>query len=328
MEQKDYLTAWHLSPALRRGARVLITATLCALSAHANAWMAVAYGDDGYAFVESNANSSEAAAVQALEGCGKNSTRCNLLGKPVAGPVALVIARARDGVSVSTNTDPLVAAKQAMKECKARFKSGCKPDHVSWDEGDRWYAISTGNGGAYIEYGDESDSAAKSGALQGCRKRTDKAETCEIRTVSSKSVWIAMDEQAALYGWAVGSTKDEALAAARRECARAGGGKPCDDTTVVFNPGHTATPHSVATVQTWIEQQRETASVPGKTDAVVRYADTCHNANCVRKYENGKTVRYTACVNPATALPMNDPVRIGGCGGTDSRGNLFGVGGL
>ncbi|MDR6393509.1 DUF4189 domain-containing protein [Paraburkholderia phenoliruptrix] len=290
--------------------------------------MAVAYGDNGYAFIESNANSSEEATAKALEGCGKSSTRCNLLGKPVAGPVALVIARAGDGVGVSANRDPLVAAELAMKECKARFKRGCRLEHVAWDEGDRWYAISTGNGGAYIEYGDESDTAAKSGALQGCRKRTDKAETCEIRAVSSKSGWIAMAEQETQYGWAVGSTKDEALAAARRECARAGGGKPCDDTTVVFNPGNTAAPDSVAAVQARIARQDEAASVPGKTDAVVRYADTCHNANCVRKYENGKTIRYTACLNPATSLPMNDPVRLGGCGGSDSRGNLFGMGGL
>jgi hypothetical protein len=328
MNRRGYPTTPLLSPALFTGVRVLFAALLCALSAHANAWVAIAHGDDGYAFVESNAASSDEAADNALAGCRKDSKGCRLLGKPVAGPVALVTARADGGISVSTSRDPLAAAERAMKDCKANFKRACKPDFVSWDKGDRWYAIAMGNGGAFVEYGDESAAAAKSGALQGCRKRAGKPETCEVRAVDSNPTWIAIAEDATTSGWATDSTKDAALAAARAACEQKTGGKPCGDTNVVFNPAPMAAPSSIATVQARIEQQRKTATASGDTAAVVRYSDTCHNAACVRTYENGKTVRYTACLNPATSLPMSDPTRLGGCGGTDSRGNAFGMGSL
>ncbi|SIT45660.1 exported hypothetical protein [Paraburkholderia ribeironis] len=328
MKRPGYLTTRQLSPALLAGARVLFAAILCALSAHANAWIAIAHGDDGYAFVESNADSSAEAADNALAGCRKVPMGCRLLGSPAAGPVALVIARANGGITESTSPDPLAAAERAVKDCKTHFKQVCQPDLVSWDEGDRWFAISTGNGGPFIEYGDKSETEAKSGALKGCRNRTDKPETCEIKAASKKPTWIAVADNGTNYAWAENSTKDGALSAARKECERAGGGKPCGSTNVVFNPGPVAAPNSVATVQARIERQHKAATAPRDADAVVRYSDTCHNTDCVRKYENGKTVRYTACLNPATALPMNDPTRLGGCGGTDSRGNFFGMGNL
>lgn len=328
MNRRGYLTAPLLSSALRAGWRLLAAGLLCSLSVHANAWITTAYGDDGQAFVESNAASSEEAADNALAWCRKDSNGCHLVGKPVAGPVALVIARADGGISVSTSRDPLAAVERAMKDCKANFKRACKPDLVSWDEGDRWFAIAAGNGGAFIEYGDESEAQAKSGALKGCRKRTDKPESCEIKASGSEPTWIAVAMHGTYFGWAWENTKDAALAAARNECKRVSSGKPCDDTNIVFNPGPVAAPGSIATVQARIEQQRKTATGTGGTAAVARYADMCHNAACVRTYENGKTVRYTACLNPATALPMNDPTRPGGCGGTDSRGNAFGMGSL
>ena len=265
------------------GSWLLAAGLLCALSAHANAWITVAYGDDGGAFVETNAVSPGQATDNALAWCRKDSKGCRLSGKPLVGPVALVVARAGDGIGVSTNRDPLVAAEDAMKECKARFKQACRPDLVSWDEGDRWFAIAAGNGGAFIEYGDESEAQAKSGALDGCRKRTDKPATCEIKDAGSKSIWIAVAENGTNYAWAGGGAKDGALSAARKECERAGGGKPCGSTNVVFNPGPVAAPGSIATVQARIERQHKAATGPADADTVVRYSDTCHNADCIRK---------------------------------------------
>jgi hypothetical protein len=271
MKRRGYL-ALHLSPVLRAGARLLVAASLCALSVHANAWIAVAHGDDGQAFVESNADSSEEAANKALAGCRKDSMGCHLIGSPVAGPVAMVIARADGGISVSTSRDPLAATERAMKDCKTNFKRVCKPDLVSWDEGDRWFAIAAGNGGPFIEYGDESEAQAKSGALNGCRKRTDKPATCEIKDAGSKSIWIAVAENGTNYAWAGGGTKDGTLSAARKECERADGGKPCGSSNVVFNPGPVAAPSSVATVQARIERQHKAATASGDTAAVVRYS--------------------------------------------------------
>lgn len=326
MNRRGYLITPLLSPALVTGARVLFTALLCALSVHANAWIAIAHGDDGAAFVESNSDSSEQATHNALEWCRKDSQRCRLLGKPVAGPIALVVVRADGGITASTSRDPLSATERAMKDCKVRFKRPCKLDLVSWDAGDRWYAVAMGNGGAFVEYGDESVSVAKSGALQGCRKRAEKPETCEVQVVDSNPTWIAIAESAMTSAWATKSTKDAALAAARAACEQKNGGKPCGDTNVVFNPGPIDAPSSVATLQASIDREHKAATAPVDADTVVRYSDSCHNADCIRKYENGKTIRYTACLNPATSLPMNDPARLGGCGGTDSRGNAFGMG--
>ena len=64
-------------------------------------------------------------------------------------------------------------------------------------------------------------------------------------------------------------------------------------------------------------------------DRVERFTTYCNNASCVRRYNNGTSVHFTACINPADGQPMlNAPIRngVGSCSGTDSDGNIYGTG--
>ncbi|PAJ96076.1 DUF4189 domain-containing protein [Burkholderia ubonensis] len=314
-----------------RKQRIVLIAWLCVFTTQASAWVVAAHGDNGFAFVARDAASSEEATRAALDGCGKESGGCRLVGKPVAGPNALVIARSDDGISVSTDRNPESAAERAMKDCKATFKRHCRLDLASWDSGERWYAVTMGKGGAYVEYGSESPEQAKAGALEGCRKRTSQPETCEVKTSNDASVWIAVAESKTTSSWVIDDTKDGALGRAQTACEQLKKGESCDKKAAVFNTGPVAVPASFEQVQRRISQQRDTSTphdAPANAGTVTRYSDSCRNADCIRRYENGRSVRYTACLNPATALPMNDPMRIGGCGGADSRGNLFGAGAM
>ena len=65
------------------------------------------------------------------------------------------------------------------------------------------------------------------------------------------------------------------------------------------------------------------------SDGVERFTTYCNNASCVRRYSNGTSVHFTACINPADGQPMlNAPIRngVGSCSGTDSDGNIYGTG--
>ncbi|WP_322073813.1 DUF4189 domain-containing protein [Burkholderia cepacia] len=294
--------------------------------------MAAAHGENGFAFAVHDAASSEEAARAALNGCGKESGGCRLVGTPVAGPAALVIARGDGGISVSTGRNPVDAAERAMKDCKVTFKRLCRLDLAAWDSGERWYAVAMGKGGAYVQAGSESSAQAESGALEGCRKRTTRPETCEVKASNNTPAWIAIVESKTTSSWVIDDTKDAALKRAQNACEQLKKGESCDEIADVFNnPGPVAAPASFEQVQKRIAQRRGAGTphnAPSNAGTVTRYTDSCRNADCVRRYENGRSVRYTACLNPATALPMNDPTRMGGCGGTDSRGNLFGMGTL
>ena len=67
---------------------------------------------------------------------------------------------------------------------------------------------------------------------------------------------------------------------------------------------------------------------PAASSSVTQFRTYCNNASCVRRYSNGATVHFTACINPADGQPMlNAPVHngTGSCSGTDSEGNVYGV---
>jgi hypothetical protein len=66
-----------------------------------------------------------------------------------------------------------------------------------------------------------------------------------------------------------------------------------------------------------------------RSDSVERFTTYCNNASCVRRYSNGTSTHFTACINPADGQPMlNAPIHngIGSCSGTDTEGNLYGTG--
>lgn len=59
-----------------------------------------------------------------------------------------------------------------------------------------------------------------------------------------------------------------------------------------------------------------------------RFTTSCDNMACVRRYNDGAVIHFTACMNPADMAPMiNAPVHDGQgeCSGTDSEGNFYGM---
>ncbi|MCG5078507.1 DUF4189 domain-containing protein [Paraburkholderia tagetis] len=312
--------------------RLVVAVLLVAACGYAHAWTAVAHADSGFAFVENNANSSEDAARLALQGCSEKSEGCRLVGEPVAGPVAMVVARGDGGIAEATDRNPSVAAQTAMKDCKATFKRSCRLDLASWDEGARWYAVAMGSGGAFVASNYNSRAAAERMALDGCQKRAGEARSCVLKTTDTGSIWIAVVESKTATAWAAEPSKGDAVRKARAACEQAAKGELCDQVDSYFNDGPVAAPEALAQISAQIEKRQRAAdwqpSAQPKGGNVTRYTESCNNADCVRRYENGKTVRYVACMNPATGLPMNDPVRMGGCGGMDARGNVFGTGNL
>ncbi len=190
--------------------KMLVLALLCLTTNCASAWVAVAHGDNGYAFASSDAPSAEQATNEALEGCGKQAAGCHLVTDPVMGPVALVIVRGDTGIAVATNRNPSVAVADASKDCGSRFQN-CRLDFASWDEGEKWYAIAMGDGGAFVTYGAGSRAEAERSAVDGCRKRTAAAQSCTIRTSDTGGTWIAVVESKSVSSWSVGQTKEAAL---------------------------------------------------------------------------------------------------------------------
>lgn len=118
-------------------------------------------------------------------------------------------------------------------------------------------------------------------------------------------------------------SRNAAVDVAKMECAKGTEqGDACSNVEVFKNSG--GEPESAA-FKKLLAQIKAGQTPTTKKVNTVRYTDSCSNADCIRKYSDGRVVRYVACLNPATLLPMNDPVKMGGCGGTDSRGNSFGL---
>lgn len=300
-------------------------------SAPANAWIVAAAGDSGYAHVSYDASSSEDASREALVKCGEKTSGCKLFGKPVRGPVALAIVRGGDAQVVATNLNPTLAVSAALNDCKVNYKN-CRLAYIAWDHGAHWDAVAMGDGGPYTTYNADSLERAESGAIDGCRKRTGKPDSCHVKWASHSPEWIALAESKTRAGYAIANSRDAAVGLAVKNC-QTENKETCDDISAFENAGSTAEPAVLSEIVADIDRAKTGSggdAVQSKPRAgrLLRYSESCENADCVRRYENGRTVRYTACLNPATSLPMNDPSQLGGCGGTDSRGNVFGLGSL
>ncbi|MFM0653448.1 DUF4189 domain-containing protein [Paraburkholderia sediminicola] len=309
----------------------LLAALALSVSVPANAWIVAAGGDNGYVHVIRDAASAEEAATTALVECGKMTTGCALFGRPVQGPVALAMVRADGAETVATNADPSLAAASAMKDCKAHY-TNCRLDYAAWDQASRWDAVAIGEGGVYVEYNAESLEQAKTEAIAGCKRRTAKPDSCRLQWSSHSPEWLAIVESKTNSAYAVGKTRDMAISLAMKAC-QTEKKEECGDISTFENAGATEEPKALKRIKIDIEQEKNkvgrdaSQSNPG-VGKLLRYSESCRNADCVRRYQDGKTVRYTACLNPATHLPMSDPTQLGGCGGTDLHGNIFGIGSL
>lgn len=94
--------------------------------------------------------------------------------------------------------------------------------------------------------------------------------------------------------------------------------------------GDAAAENNLAYLRNGVGHSAGNAGTPARrSDSVERFTTYCNNASCVRRYSNGTSVHFTACINPADGQPMlNAPIRngVGSCSGTDSDGNIYGTG--
>lgn len=315
----------------------LSIAALTFISSSASAWTAVASSkDSGFVFTNYNASTAAEAEKGALEGCSKKALECELVGKAVDGPVAVVIAKGDGGMGRSTNKAPFIAAKNALESCQKVAKN-CRVVQAVWDGGIQWFALARSEGDFYATYNYDSQEEAEKNAIKGCetqvKESSSQSDKCKLLASTGDHIWYARVSSRTNIGIATGVSYEKALNDARKGCQN--GSKPdekCDQENVIENKGTTLEPNEFKKLEAMIESEKNTTpKEPRISDAnlptakTVRYSESCQNASCVRKYEDGRTQKYTACLNPATMLPMNDPFKLGGCGGFDSQGHPFGM---
>jgi hypothetical protein len=315
----------------------LSIAALTFVSSSACAWTAVAYSkQSGYLHTQYNASTAAEAEKEALAGCSKKALECVLVGEPVDGPVAIVIAKGDGGMGRANSKDPFVAAKDALEQCQEIAKN-CRIVQAAWDGGTDWFALAQGEGDFYATYNYSSQKEAEKDAIKGCetqaKEKSLPSNKCKLLASTGKHIWYARVSSKTYIGIATGDSYEKALNDARKSCQKdSKPGEKCDQENVVENKGTALEPNEFKKLEAMIESEKNAkpksprisdANLP--TAKAVRYSESCQNASCVRKYEDGRTQRYTACLNPATMLPMNDPFKLGGCGGVDSQGHPFGM---
>lgn len=316
----------------------LSIAALTFISSSACAWTAVAYSkQSGYLHTQYNASTAAEAEKEALEGCSKKALECELVGNAVNGPVAVVIARGDDGMGKSADKDPFVAAKNALKRCEKLSKK-CRVEQAVWDKGTQWFALARAEGVFFAAYQYESQDEAEKDAIKGCETQAKEysmtSGKCTLFRSSGEHLWYARVSSNTYTSISISLlSANDALSEAKKGCLEGTKkGEICDRIEELENKGSQAEPVSFKKLKAQIEAEdialsknspiSKTRPATIKTE---RYTESCQNASCVRKYEDGRTQRYTACLNPATMLPMNDPFKLGGCGGVDSQGHPFGM---
>lgn len=116
----------------------------------------------------------------------------------------------------------------------------------------------------------------------------------------------------------------------QRYCIEVALGKMMDAEVADVWPAYAKAPNAHA--KAGVLPEAEPAPAAQKSSASAsssRFSTRCNNMSCVRTYEGGKTVAFQACMNPATMLPMmggNISNGRGDCSGTDSGGNIYGMG--
>ncbi|MBB3260890.1 hypothetical protein F4827_005797 [Paraburkholderia bannensis] len=158
----------------------------------------------------------------------------------------------------------------------------------------------TAEGIAYYWCTDKKSVAvAKSCAMTSCREGASRdgasAGGCKVFASDKRKGWWAI-YHADAGGIAAGFSPDrqEAIETAYQRCERDGTGCPIN-TAEVFSDGRLTPP----TPQRWVTR--------------------CVNANCVRTYDDGRRVPFTACINPSTRSAFDNVD--GSCAGFDMTGH-------
>ncbi|EUC15016.1 hypothetical protein [Paraburkholderia hospita] len=164
----------------------------------------------------------------------------------------------------------------------------------------------TANGIAYYWCTDKKTvGEAKSCAVTSCREgaASDGASADGCRPFASdprKGWWAIYHGDDGNIAAAFAPDRQQAIDTAYQRCAK--DDLQCPDTAAdVFSDGHLRAP----------------------APRVTRWATRCNNASCVRTYDDGRRVAFTACINPSTGLAFDNID--GSCSGVDMSGHLMGM---
>jgi hypothetical protein len=178
----------------------------CALlvSAHAHAWVALAYDEyAGATYLSPHMATAEQAQAQALEACRHrvDKARCVVLDTAAHGN-ALVVVRGinalngRASVSSAVNADPDEARRAALNECDGNGSYHCIVVDAAWAAVSRWSALARGEDVFSFAHAANTAEEARAEAMRGCEARTTQAGSCTVvgPSVSDAHAWVVFVE--------------------------------------------------------------------------------------------------------------------------------------
>lgn len=282
---------------MKRVLSTLLFATVAFSASHANAWMAVAVGDNAGSFVSFNNDTPEEARTSAMQGCSKMTANCEIKAEHVK-DTALVIAKGIGGWGEASNADPAVAMSQAMNECKKSAKS-CSIKYAAWDNGSTFAAVAMSNSGLNAIVDSDTQKQAEEDAIAECQKQSNKGDQCKIdkRFSTSDHMFyaIARGKQTGAGIGASAQSIDRAKKLALEGCAeQIKPGDACAVSATGENRGPKPAPASMQRVLAIAEKNQTTPVATTTSRTVVHCTNQCMNGDCIRTFDNGRKERWQA----------------------------------
>jgi len=283
----------------------ILAIALGAATSAALAAAAVAVGDGNYTHTSRDYDNIAAASAAALKGCAEEVANCKIL-ITSAGPGAIALAKADNGMFASAQPTPEAAQKAALAGCRKSYKN-CKFTALYWEEGATWAAWGyakdpAGNlASTFFTYEADSEAGAKEEAIQGCEKRQtgDKPYKCEASTRQGDWAYVEVTSPSH-HTVQLDATLNGALASGMSTCkAQSRPGDVCKATAKFFNQGGRKAPASFARLASLTETARQARQAQRRevtTHAVQNLSCTnnCMNGSCVRTFPNGRTEHWQA----------------------------------
>lgn len=173
-------------------------------SAHAHAWVALAYDDyAGVTYLSRHPESAERAQAQALEVCRQrvDKARCAVLGVAARGEAMVVVrginaVNGRGHVTSAVSPDAEQARNMALSECDRAGNYHCTVVDAIRDAVPSWGALARGDDVFYFAHDAVSAEAARAAAMAGCKARSASEERCAIvgPSVSDAHAWVVFVE--------------------------------------------------------------------------------------------------------------------------------------
>jgi Domain of unknown function (DUF4189) len=277
---------------------LLLAATVALLCGQAQAWTAIAIGEE-YSFIQYNSDTSQQAETEALTKCSAKASGCQLFGKTMNG-TAVVLAKGDGGWGRASNLNPRIAANNALAQCREVSKN-CRFESAVWDSGATWGAVAIGKDATFVQVNATTRIEAELDALKGCEKLVTTAGSCKIAPDFSfnRHVYYSFASSKDHSGLGREVTPEQAGRLAIESCDKGKApGETCAITNVFENRGPTAEPIDMKQLVAEIEQApRKTSKAPPVSPRYTTQqmcTNHCANGNCVRSFKDGRKDRWQA----------------------------------